>query len=240
MPNRPANRRSPFAKAVVPGPRRRDDREGARQRTPNDLLEAAGHVFAEKGLDGATGKEICERAGTNTAAVNYYFGGMEGLYAAVLEEANRRMVPLETLSSAVAGKPDARAKLQAIIELALDRVLGPASSSWVLGVISREVIAPSAAIDKLIDKQGLPKARIIKSIVGELMALPPEHPAVALGCLSIGAPFLMMLIGDRRTMKRMFPSLTLRGGDTAGLSRYMLQYALAGLAALAREVRKTS
>ena len=37
------------------------------------VLEAAGKVFAERGFAEATSKEICERAGTNGAAVNYYF-----------------------------------------------------------------------------------------------------------------------------------------------------------------------
>src|SRR5271169_1436643 len=82
-----------------------------RQLTRTELLEAAGHVFAEQGFHRATGKEICERAGTNTAAVNYYFGGMEGLYAAVVGEIPNRLFSVEALSAAVAGKRDAKAKL---------------------------------------------------------------------------------------------------------------------------------
>ena len=39
-----------------------------RQSTRAQLLEAAGHVFAEQGFDRATGREICDRAGANTAA----------------------------------------------------------------------------------------------------------------------------------------------------------------------------
>src|SRR5260370_18652295 len=96
------------------------------------LLEAAGHVFAEKGFDRATGKEICERAGTNTAAVNYYFGGIEGLYAAVVREAHDRFVPFAAASAAVAGKADARAKLEAILELLARALTGPACAAWAL------------------------------------------------------------------------------------------------------------
>src|SRR5215472_3413394 len=90
---------------------RREDRPGTR----SELLEAAGQVFAEKGFERATGREICARAGANPAAVNYYFGGMEGLYAAVLEVAHGRLLTLEKLSSAIEGKTDAKAKLEAII-----------------------------------------------------------------------------------------------------------------------------
>src|SRR5437867_4556237 len=124
-------------------PARRRRRANDRQDTPGQLLEAAGHVFAEKGFDRATGKEICERAGTNTAAINYYFGGMEGLYAAVLEEANGRLFTLEMVSAAVAGKPDAKSKLEALLGLIVGTLAGPVSSSWVLRVIGREIVAPS-------------------------------------------------------------------------------------------------
>src|SRR6516162_11625278 len=98
-------------------------RRPSRHGTRSELLEAAGHVFAEKGFDRATGKEICERAGANTAGINYYFGGMDALHAAVLEEANRRLVPLETVTAAIAKKTSARAKLQVIIELVVEKLL---------------------------------------------------------------------------------------------------------------------
>src|SRR5262249_50988298 len=92
-------------------------REEADKSTRRRLLEAAGQVFAEKGVGRATGKEICERAGTNPAAVNYYFGGIEGLYVAVVREARNRLVTAEAVSAAIAGKADPRAKLEAVLGL---------------------------------------------------------------------------------------------------------------------------
>ena len=68
------------------------------QGTRAHLLETAGQIFAEKGFDRATGKEICKRARVNAAAVNYHFGGMEGLYEAVVWEAHNRLVTFDTRS----------------------------------------------------------------------------------------------------------------------------------------------
>jgi AcrR family transcriptional regulator len=228
-----ANRRSALAAAAL-GPGRPE----FRQRTRAELLEAAGHVFAEKGFDRATGKEICERAGANSAAINYYFGGMDGLYAAVLEEANRRLVPAEAVSAAIADKTGARAKLQAIIELVVARLMDPISSSWVFAVFSREIISPSPAIEALVEKQGLPKARIARSIVAELMDLPEDHPAVSRGCISVLSPMLMLFLADRRILRRMFPNFGFGREHAPALTRHMLQFALAGLAAAAREAHK--
>ena len=55
------------------------------------LLETAGQIFAEKGFDGATVREICRRAGVNIAAVNYYFRDKERLYIEAVKEATLRL-----------------------------------------------------------------------------------------------------------------------------------------------------
>jgi AcrR family transcriptional regulator len=215
-------------------PKREDEDQSTRRR----LLEVAGQVFADKGFDRATGKEICERARANTAAVNYYFGGMEGLYVAVVQEAHSRLITFDALSAAVAGKVDAKAKLQAVIELLVRTLTGPAASSWVLRVIGREVVAPSPALDALRKKEMLPKTHILRSIVGELMGLPEDHPAVARGCISVIAPCFMLLVGDRRTLKRAFPNFGFASRDAAAVVSHMLRFALAGLAAVASDARK--
>src|SRR6266481_4278091 len=104
---------------AISGSRRKEESPRTR------LLEAAGQVFAEKGFDRATGKEICERAGTNTAAVNYYFGGMEGLYAAVVWEAHNRFVTFEAAAEAIAAKGDAKSRLETILDLVVRTITGP-------------------------------------------------------------------------------------------------------------------
>lgn len=224
-----------------PGGRRRvaaRRRDAERPGTRAALLEAAGQVFAEQGFDRATGRDICQRAGTNAAAINYYFGGTEGLYAAVIEEAHGRLITLEKLTAAVADKPDARAKLETIIGLAVDLLTGPISHSWVLRVLARELLAPSSVIDQLIEQQGIPKLRILKGIVGELMGLPDDHPAVARGCLTLVAPCSVLLVADRRMLRRAFPQLYLGRDHAAALARHLIDYALAGLATIGREARE--
>ncbi len=208
------------------------------QSTRQRLLEVAGQVFADKGFDRTTGKEICERAGANTAAVNYYFGGMTGLYTAVLREAHGRLITVEALSAAVADKIDARARLEAILTLCVRTLTGPASASWVLRVAAREIVAPSPALTPLLETEMLPKTRILRAVVGELMGLPADHPAVARGCVNVLAPCVLLLIYDRGTFKRAFPDFGLAAEDAPLLVRHMMCYALAGLAAVAEDARQ--
>ncbi len=65
-------------------------------RTMQDILAVATAEFASKGLSGARIDEIAERMATSKRTIYYHFGGKEGLYLAVLEEAYRRIRALET------------------------------------------------------------------------------------------------------------------------------------------------
>lgn len=50
------------------------------------LVMAGLRLFAEKGFEGATTREICELAGANISAIRYYFGDKAGLYRAAFTE----------------------------------------------------------------------------------------------------------------------------------------------------------
>ena len=189
-------------------------------------------MFGEQGFDRATGKEICCRAGVNTAGVNYHFGGMEGLYVAVVRKAHGRLLTLAAISAAIVDKTDAKAKLRAIIELLVGAITGPAATSWVLRVIGREVVAPSPALRSLRAKELFPRATILKSVVAELMELSPNHPAVDRGCISVIGPCLMLVVFDRRMLRRMFPALDLDPEIASPLIDHLVAFSLAGLEAV--------
>lgn len=58
--------------------------------TRDKLLESAKKLFAQKGYDGVSVKEICDGARVNISSVSYHFEGKEGLYQHVLEQFGRR------------------------------------------------------------------------------------------------------------------------------------------------------
>jgi AcrR family transcriptional regulator len=63
------------------GGRRRNDAQASRRA----LLDAASSLFDERGYQGATLRDIGERATVDPALIARYFGGKEGLYLAALE-----------------------------------------------------------------------------------------------------------------------------------------------------------
>jgi len=50
------------------------------------LITAATPLFASKGLNGVSVRELARAGGANVAMISYYFGGKAGLYEAVLRE----------------------------------------------------------------------------------------------------------------------------------------------------------
>lgn len=52
----------------------------------SNLIAASTPLFAEKGFNGVGVREIAKAAGANLSMISYYFGGKEGLYAAVLNQ----------------------------------------------------------------------------------------------------------------------------------------------------------
>lgn len=50
------------------------------------LMEVGTRLFAERGLHGVSIRELSQIAGASISMISYYFGGKEGLYAAVLRE----------------------------------------------------------------------------------------------------------------------------------------------------------
>jgi AcrR family transcriptional regulator len=201
-------------------------------RTRAQLLEAAGRIFAAQGFDGATGQDICRKARVHTAAIVYHFGGMTGLYRAVLSEALRRLVTTEALVEAVRAQSDPRHQLEAFLGLIVQTLTSPVSQSWPGKLFGREFIAPSMVSGRVHDRALATRSKLLKSIVSALTGKAANDPAVARGCISIMAPCALLLLVDRRKLKRLAPSLNLTAASAPQLTRHLVDFSLGGLAAI--------
>jgi TetR/AcrR family transcriptional regulator, regulator of cefoperazone and chloramphenicol sensitivity len=211
--------------------RRADSRS---QRTRSQLIEAGGKVFAAKGFDGATGQEICLRARANAAAIVYHFGSMAGLYRAVLTEGLGRLVTTEALAQAVKAEKDPRRQLEAFLGLIVQALTSPVSRSWPGILFGREFVSPSAARGKAHDRALAARSKLLKSIVSALTGKAVNDVRVARSCVSIMAPCAFLLLIDRRKLRQFVPELDLRAASARQLSRHLVDFSLAGLAAIAR------
>jgi AcrR family transcriptional regulator len=78
--------------------RHRPGAQGRGEDTRRRILETALQVFATEGYEGASTRQLAERAGVNLPAIQYYFGSKEGLFRAVIdsiiERTETHMAPL--------------------------------------------------------------------------------------------------------------------------------------------------
>jgi len=115
-----------------------------RQSTKDRLLDAAERLFADKGFDEVSIRELVVAADVNLAAVNYHFQGKDNLFAEVVR---RRFVAqrdriLASLAEAVAAggeRPPLDTIIRAIVEAYLQGALATREGARVMAVIAREM-----------------------------------------------------------------------------------------------------
>jgi AcrR family transcriptional regulator len=137
------------------GPRRGRRRDAAATREA--LLGAGTELFAERGYDGVPVRAIAQRAGVNTAMINYHFGGKRKLYLAIMNATFAEIVAsVERLADSARPALHLLRELIAVVgEVATRR--HPHFCSMML----REVVAGGAHLDReLIDKP----ARILGAV----------------------------------------------------------------------------
>ncbi len=112
-----------------------------RKEVSQRLLESGLRFFAVNGFEGATVRDICEDAGSNLAAINYYFKDKQGFFAEVCAYAHRLLRDRfnQLCSQDVGTDPWKRLKshVKAMVESAYNSTL--LHASW---LYMREIMSP--------------------------------------------------------------------------------------------------
>lgn len=137
------------------------------------LLQAAGPVFADKGYQGATVREICQAAQVNGASINYYFGDKATLYAETVRRAQQTRAQQHPLPDWPPGTP-AEQRLRDFITVMVRRVLELESSSWSVRLMMREVLEPTGICRDIVEQYLGPLFQALIEILREL--LPDSTP----------------------------------------------------------------
>ena len=143
------------------------------------ILLAAEELFAARGFDGVTVREICERAGMNGAAVNYHFGDKESLYVDTVSNAHATG---HCHAAEVAGGSAAE-RLRVAVGQMVAEMLAPLRPS-ALQLLMRELGHPSAATRAVVESFIRPSAERLAAVIAELIpGAPPQRRRMV--CYSI-------------------------------------------------------
>jgi len=153
--------------------------------TRRRLLEAAGEVFAEDGFRKATIQQICRHARANIASAHYHFGDKERLYAAVIKYADRFAQQHAPRMADVAPAATPEDRLRVHVEWFLSRLLDQGRPAWHAKLMAREMIDPTAALDRLVRSKIRANHRYLGGIVRELLGARAPAGTVRMCVLSI-------------------------------------------------------
>ena len=175
---------------------------GSMDDTRLQILNAAGPIFAQRGFQAATVREICQAAAVNVAAVNYYFGDKKCLYLESVRLASQQQVERFPLPERPPRSP-AAVRLYDFILTLLTRLLDN-DQPWQTRLMMREVLQPTSACRDLVEGHMRPHFEILLQVLGELVPAdtPPKqlrqigfsvvgqclHYRVANGVISILTP----------------------------------------------------
>lgn len=151
------------------------------QDTRAKLLDAAGELFAEKGFDGVTVREICMKAGANLAAVNYHFGDKRRLYNEVVGSILR--FAEQAASSPREGSP--KQQFREFVSRYLRGLLGAGRPAWVMRLMQREMANPTPVLKHIVESVVAPTENRLREIIGLLLRRDPRDEAVRLCAHSV-------------------------------------------------------
>ena len=205
---------------------------GDGEKTREALIEAAGILAADRGWANVTAKNVCDKAGVNCASVNYWFGGRDELYQAVLEripntifsqELEIEMVQYETPGEAL------EYYFTHHIKQSTDQ------RGWPIRVWAREVTAnPSDNIMRMARNIGVPRIRALQQFFAEFLGIEDctDYRVGAAFMTAMSAALINMLIAPqlRNTVIPAFST------DSDKMVSLMVRQIMAGLEARRKEI----
>lgn len=207
---------------------------GTAEGTKERLFLAGVNVFARAGYKGATVREICKLAGAaNVNAINYYFGGKEKLYKAILDA---MFSAYQKRKENHAGSEQKRRPPEERLRNYIDSYCGILFCG---GEIARDMAAiflaemshPSRYLDEMVQKYMMPEAEEVTGIVRDILG--PKAPLPVLRDCAVS------IIGQMTYYSFAWPMFSRAVPDHPPLEHYktyladhVYRFSLGGLAAV--------
>lgn len=206
----------------------RSGAHGGSGATRDQLLAAAGEVFAEVGYRDATVRDICRRAGANVAAIHYHFGGKEALYAEVLGRHFRSALERFPADGGIPAVAPPAERLRGFVRSFLLRIVVTGPDSCHGRLLAREMVDPTPALDALVATEVRALATRLRGILTEL-AGPGAGPETLHFCMAGVVSQIVFFQHCRPVITRMFPGLRYGDEDLERLADHITCFSLAGI-----------
>jgi len=206
--------------------------------THNRILSAACAVFAEKGFHDATVEEICRRAKSNIAAINYHFGSKDQLYARVWRKAFDEAMDAYPAEGGLGPDSAPTERLKGTIHSLVGKVVDSGRIGHAGKLLLREMVNPTDVIRHVKRDALQPLHDRMSNLMRELLGPGASDEQLLLCQMSI--VHQCMAIGMRFFKGTMPPHMNF---DTPSdqlidtLTDHIMRFSLAGIKAVCKEIK---
>jgi AcrR family transcriptional regulator len=137
--------------------------------TRDALIEAATAIFADKGFEGGSVRLITEKAKANQAAINYHFGGKEGLYREVLRRALHAFDEFVPFEEDELADIDPEEALRVFLRQQLLPLAKRNQVSRYLRIFNWEVLQRTPVFHELLASERIPTLAIAQALVRKFL-----------------------------------------------------------------------
>ena len=205
-----------------------DEKNRSADSTQQKLLTAACEVFAENGFKNTTVRDICNRAEVNVAAINYHFGNKEKLYEAVWENSNRAAVKKRMDELDLARTEDPEKRIRLFVKTLLRNILDQNRPEWDFRIVAHEMISPTAAFDKIVDRAIRPGFLFLKELVQEMLGEDVPKEKVEKCTLSIVGQCLYYRFANP-VVRQLLPEQTFDEKGLEEIADHITEFSLSAL-----------
>jgi len=198
--------------------------------TRQRLIDAAAMLFADRGFENVTVREICKASNANVAAVNYHFGDKAGLYRAVVMFAIKIMQETNELSQRAGDGQSPEDQIRGFVRVFVGRLTGDNPNAWIHRLMAREMEHPTEALNLVMTQVVLPRLEYLSGVAGAIMGLPSDDPRVR---RCIGSLQSQVLMAARKIPAPLEKSFGPAFHDVEAAVNHIADFSLGGMRAIA-------
>jgi TetR/AcrR family transcriptional regulator, regulator of cefoperazone and chloramphenicol sensitivity len=198
--------------------------------TRQRLIDAAAVLFANKGFEHVTVREICKASSANVAAVNYHFGDKAGLYRAVVMLAIEVMRETNELSQRAGDGQSPEDQVRSFVRVFVSRLKGDGPTAWIHRLMAREMERPTEVLDLVMQQVLKPRIDYLCGVIGAIMGLRPDDPRVTRCVMSLQ---VQCLVAARPIPKPLAKSFGPATDDIEATVDHIVGFCLGGIRAIA-------
>lgn len=197
------------------------------QETRQRLLDAAAGLFAERGFQDVTVRDICGQAGANVAAVNYYFRDKSGLYQEVIQRIIVFMQQMMERAHDAGPDKTPEERLRHYIRTYLQHILQGGVTCWQGMLMAREMADPTPGLDQIFQQAIRPNSERVRRLIGEIMGRSASDEQVG---MCVGSVQTQMFGLANPIAKRFIPHFTPEVIDA--IAEHIVRFSLGGIRAV--------